>query len=519
MNTPRRRAAILASSLLLGLTVPVSPANAKVPTAPKPAPVKVGTAPKPVATKRATALARAVTEAAPTLASRLTAVKVAKSLNYYPTTAGWSAMWTDWNPTKIDADLARASTLGATDVRVIIFPQTFGYPTPKTEYTDRLAMFVGLAAAHGMTVKFTLFDWWAGYGDIAGSNAWATAILKPYRDDKRVIAVELKNEFNPADAAAVAWAKKLIPAVRAVAPAMPLTFSVDGVIGSAGMAKIKAALTSTPLDYYDFHFYGNSERALATIRGAQAAVAPAPIVIGEVGLNTLQNTEGEQAAFLARVFEGAKVAGVASVAPWTLNDFAAGAIPASQVSKLPAQYAYGLFHADGTAKPAAAVVRAEWTGAALPTDLLDGGFEAAAGQGPWRAYLPELGFAVKTQAQAHTGKWSIGLTNTGKTSQGSPSYRLAPVTPVQPGAKWHAEVWARGSAATGTTQIALSWFDVDDNWLGGASSAALPVGTVGWTRLVVDQIAPAGATSMQVHLKSGGNKGTVWFDDVVISGS
>jgi hypothetical protein len=503
LNSPRRRAAVLASSLLLGLALPVTPAHAKaapVPSAPK-------------------AKAKAMAEGPATLSSRLAAVKVAKTLNYYPTTAGWSAMWTGFNPARIDADLAKAAALGATNVRVILFPQTFGYPAPKAEYTDKLAKFVALAAAHGMTVKFTLFDWWDGYGDVAGSTAWATAILKPYLDDNRVIAVELKNEIDPSNAAAMAWAKRIVPAVRAAAPGLPLTFSVDGAVGATGMAKIKAALAATPLDYFDFHYYGNSERALANIRRAQAAVAPTPIVIGEVGLNTLQNSEGEQAAFLARVFEGATAAGVQSVAPWTLNDFATGAIPSSNTARTPAQYTYGLYRTDGTAKPAAAVVRAEWTGTALPTDLLDTGFEAAAGQGPWRSFMPELGLAVRTQSAAHSGRWSISFTGTGRTTAGLPSYRLAPITPVTAGAKWHAEVWARGSTATGTTQIALSWFDINDVWLGGASSAALPPGTTGWTKLVVDQVAPAGATSMQVHLKSGANQGTVWFDDVTIAPS
>jgi hypothetical protein len=382
---------------------------------------------------------------------------------------------------------------------------------------NKLATFVDLAGARGMTVKLTLFDWWGDYADVTRSTAWATAILKPFRDDKRVISVELQNEFNPTNAAGIAWAKKIVPAVRAAVPTMPLTFSVDGASGATGMRLIKNALAATPLDYFDFHFYTNSERALAVIRTAQATVAPTPMVIGEVGLNTLQNTEGEQAAFLARVFEAAEQAGVQSVAPWTLTDFAPGAIPESNVAKLPAQYNYGLYRTDGTAKRAAAVVRAGFTGGALPADLLDNGFELAAGLTPWRAYLPELGLAVKTQSAARTGKWSVSLANTGKTAAGSPSFRVAPIAAVEAGQRWHGEVWARGNAVTGTNQIALSWFDANDKWLGGASSAAVRPGTTGWTRLTVDGVAPAGSASLQVHLKSGDNAGTVWFDDVVVT--
>jgi hypothetical protein len=451
------------------------------------------------------------------LAERLATVKTARQINYYPSAAGWTKMWTAFDAATIDADLAAAASLGANSVRAIVFPSVFGYPTPKPEYTTKLAQLVSLAAAHGMTVKLTLFDWWDGYTDIAGSTGWAAAILAPYRYDNRILSIGLQNELDPDNAAALAWAKRLVPAVRAAAPAIPVTIAVKATAGAAGMAKIKSALSATPLDYYDFHFYGNSERALSIIRQAQAAAAPTPLVIGETGVSTLANTEGEQAAYLARVFQAADVAGVRSVAPWTLNDFAAGAIPDSAVARVAAQYQFGLYRTDGTEKPAAAVVKAAWAGTAFPVGLMDFGFENSVGQTPWTAYLPSLGVATKTQAVAHTGKWSVSLANTGKSVSGAPSYRVAPITPVQAGQKWHAEVWARGNAATGTTQIALSWFDANDKWLGGASAAALAGGTTGWTKLTVDAAAPAGSASVQVHLKSGANTGTVWFDDVAIS--
>ena len=218
------------------------------------------------------------------------------------------------------------------------------------------------------------------------------------------------------------------------------------------------------------------------------------------------------------MFQAAELAGVQSVAPWTLNDFAAGAIPDSAVAKLPAQYNFGLYRTDGTAKPAAAVVQAAWTGTALPGRPDGPQLRGGAGQTPWRAYLPELGVAVRTQAAARTGNWSVSLD---QHRQDTPPvrrrYRVAPITPVQAGQKWHGEAWARGNAATGTTQIALSWFDANDKWLGGSLVGVLPAGTTGWTKLAVDAAAPAGAASIQLHLKSGDNTGTVWFDDVAIT--
>ncbi|XVU22989.1 cellulase family glycosylhydrolase [Actinoplanes sp. CA-054009] len=461
--------------------------------------------------------ASAAAATSPTLAGRLAAVKTAKQINYYPSANGWTRMWTSFDAATINTDLAKAKAMGADSVRAIVFPSVFGYPTPKPEFTAKLAQFVTMAGNNGMTVKLTLFDWWGGYADIAGSSTWARAIVSPYRDDKRVISIGLQNELDPSNTAAVNWAKKLVPVLRAAAPSIPVTIAMSGASGAAGMAKIKSALSATPLDYYDYHFYGNSENALALIRQAQAAVSPAPVVLGETGVSTRAASEGEQAAYLARVFQAANVAGVRSVAPWTLYDFREGAIPTSAVAKIPAQYAFGLHRVDGTAKPAAAVVKAAWTSTAYPATVMDLGFENPAGQTPWSTYLPALGAATKVQGAARTGKWSVRLTKTSKSSAGSPSYRVAPVVPVQPGATWRAEAWARGAAATGATQVALSWFDVDGRWLGGASSAALPAGTTGWTKLTVTSKAPANAAGLQLHLKSGDNKGTVWFDDVTMS--
>ncbi|GAA0576282.1 hypothetical protein GCM10010172_71320 [Paractinoplanes ferrugineus] len=504
------RAAAVTGFLLLNTMVPA----AMVPAGTVPAATVLNT----MVLNTMVPAARATTTTAPTLAGRLAAVRVAKTINYYPSNAGWTAMWTGFDPVRIDADLGKAAALGADDVRVIVFPQTFGYPTPTAAYAAKLDQFVGIAAAHGLSVKLTLFDWWNGYSDVHNSVLWALSLLSPYVDDPRVIAVELKNEIQPGDAAAIAWARQLIPAIRATAPAMPLTLTVDGGSGAAGMTSLKAQLGTTPLDYYDFHFYGASERSLAEIRRAQAAVAPDPMIVGETGLSTQSSTDGEQAAFLARVYRAALEAGVGSVAPWTFNDFAPGAIPSnSSVSTQPAQYRFGLHRTDGTAKLGASVVAGAWANVPISNSVLNLGFEAAAADSPWRQYLPQAGAAGIVGDTARTGTRSARFTGTTRSGSNLPSLLTAPITPVQAGNAWHAEAYAKGLAATGVTELALSWFDLSGAWLGQNTSNRLPAGDSAWTKLSVDAVAPAGAASVQVHLKSGDNTGTVWFDDVAMN--
>jgi hypothetical protein len=453
--------------------------------------------------------------AAPTLASRMADVRAAKTINYYPSNAGWTNMWVNFDPVRINADLAKAAALGANTVRLIVFPQTFGYPEPTAAYATKLDMVVDIADENGLDVKLTLFDWWSNYSDVDNSVVWALTLLSPYVNDPRVIAVELKNEIPPGNATAIAWARELIPAIRATAPTMPLTLTVDGTSGAAGLTNLKAQLATTPLDFYDFHFYGASERSLAEIRRAQAAVAPDPMVIGETGLSTVSATEGEQAAYLARVFRAAQEANVGSVAPWIFNDFAPGAIPSnSSVSTQPAQYKFGLHRTDGTPKLAASVVGAAWTTGNISSSILNLGFETTANDSPWRQYLPQAGAAVIVNDTARTGSQSARFSGTTRTSSGLPSLLTSPITPVQPGLAWHAEAYAKGTAATGITEIALSWFDISGTWVGQNTSNRLPTGTTSWTKLFVDATVPAGAAGVQLHLKSGDNTGSVWFDDV-----
>jgi hypothetical protein len=453
------------------------------------------------------------TTVATTLARNLTTVGGTKQINYYPARAGWSYMWTDWKPAQINADLARARALGATSVRVIVFPDTFGWPVPTVTYTERLAQFFTMAAANRMTVKLTLFDWWGRYDEVAKSTQWATALLRPYRSDSRLISVELKNEMNPDSAAEMAWARTMIPVLRTIVPGTPITVTTPGSKKIDGFERLKAALAPTPPDYYDYHYYSDSTAAYAELSRAKAIAAPASLVIGEVGRSSVAGSESEQAAYLARVFTAARAAGITSVAPWTLNDFTTAGVPSTTMSL--DEYGYGLYRTDGTAKPAATVVKAGWAGQTFANGLLNLGFEGSLA--PWQASWPQYGTAQWTGTGARTGTGAVVFRNTTRSPSALPSIKISPIAPVKAGQAWHGEVWARGVAATGISQLSLSWFDAAGTYLGQNSSAALAAGDSSWTLLKADAKAPAGAAALQVHLKSGDNTGAVWFDDVAIT--
>lgn len=473
------------------------------------------TGPASAAPAAKTASAAKTTSAvAAKLAGNLATVAKAKQLNYYPAQAGWSYMWSDWQPTRINADLARAAALGANSIRVIVFPDTFGWPVPTATYAGRLKQFFTMAAANRLTVKLTLFDWWGRYDEVEKSTQWATALLQPYKSDARLISVELKNEMNPDSAAEMQWARALIPVLRRVVPGTPITVTTPGSKKIDGFARLKAALAPTPPDYYDYHYYSDSSAAYSELAQAKTIAAPATLVIGEVGRSSIASNEGEQAAYLGRVFNAARALGITSVAPWTLNDFTRAGVPSTSMSL--DEYGYGLYRTDGTAKLAAAVVKAGWAGQPLGDSLLNLGFESG-GVGPWQAYSAQFGTATWTGTGARTGSGAIFFKGTSRSASALPSVKVSPMVPVRAGQAWHGEVWARGAAATGISQLALSWFDAAGGYLGQNSSAQVAAGDSAWTLLKVDATAPANAASLQIHLKSGDNTGTVWFDDVAIS--
>jgi hypothetical protein len=96
-----------------------------------------------------------------------------------------------------------------------------------------------------------------------------------------------------------------------------------------------------------------------------------------------------------------------------------------------------------------------------------------------------------------------------------PAFYTAPVLPrVVPGCAYRVTAWVRGSRATGTTVVNVSWFDNRGVFLSGTDSAALGPGDTGWTRLQAIGTAPPAAAFAEVWLKSAHDSGTVWFDDV-----
>lgn len=295
-------------------------------------------------------------------------VRNLKEVNYYPAAAGWSYMWSRFDPTAIDRDFAQIRALDANTVRIIMQVPVFGFPTVRPVMASRLSEVIALAAKHSLRVHLTLFDWWHQYTDIDGSKEWVSSLLSRYRDDPRIAVVELQNEVYPQNPEVVAWVRTMLPYLSTVLPGTLRTVSIASVPPEV-FALFTRELKNSPPDFWDYHYYGLPEEAYSLLSSVKALAAPRALFIGETGYTTdtapgdQAAEEQAQAAYYQAVFTAAAALGLPSPAPWTLNDFSPGAIPPiSGMANEPAQYGYGLFQLNGTPKPAAAVVRTGFSG-------------------------------------------------------------------------------------------------------------------------------------------------------------
>ncbi|MBS2964720.1 hypothetical protein KGA66_16805 [Actinocrinis puniceicyclus] len=462
-------------------------------------------------------------------------LRTLRLMNYFPSDAGWQYMWTRWEPDRIDHDFAVMATMGVNTVRITVFPDVMGFPTPSAAMRSRLAQILGMAGAHGLKVQLSLFDQFTDFADIPDSLTWAHDLLEPLAGSSRQIGfIDLRNEIDaPAtmDDPAVhrpqvyRWLDALLPAVRHDAHGVPVALSVTE---PAHISALRVALRVEP-DFWDLHYYSSDALAYATMDEAIQAAAPRPVFVGETGFATAADgsppglpaaapsLEAYQAHYYQVIEQAALSLCLGPAAPWALYDFTRAAIPSRQQ---PDQYAFGLLDTDGKPKPAAAVIRRIFHGASIGDDF-NGDFSQAVttprGELPavWRLWEPDQARFALDPARGHETPGSARISDSGGSAEGMPAFYTVPVQPqTVPGYRYRVTAWVRGQAATGTTVVNVSWFDSRGVFISGCDSAALDPGDTDWTELEATGTAPPAAAFAEIWLKSAHNSGAVWFDDV-----
>jgi hypothetical protein len=460
-----------------------------------------------------------------------------RSVSYFPARGGWTLMWTQFDADAIDRDFARVASLRANTVRVIVPARTFGYPEPDPAMSARLERVVGLAARHGLRVELTLFDWWHDYADIVGSRRWVAALLSRYAGDERIAFVELKNELRPQDAGAGEWAASLIPYLRELTR-KPVTVSVPALDAARDLRLLRSALGAAQPDFYSAHFYWRPELAAELLGAAAAAVAPLPLRVGETGYSTVipydivpgvpaspSAREAQQAYYLRSLTLVARRLGLPPIGPWVLSDFAPGAIPPDDpgLRGNRREYRFGLFRVSGDAKAGAGELRTIFSGGR--SHGFNNGFEQAVRDERgrpvpafWRLRATSGASFTRDGRSARTGRASARIDGAGAGTGPDAAFAIAPPDPaVRPGDRSTATAFARAGLRCGQVRVALRWFALDGRAVGGAVSAPLRCGTLGWQRLRASGTAPSGAAYVGLYLRAAGTVGSAWFDDAAYS--
>lgn len=463
-------------------------------------------------------------------------VRGLRLVNWFPARGPHDRMWTRFDPAGIDRDLATVAALHANTVRLIPDVRVFTMPSPPAAALDELSRAVALAARHGLRVQLTLFDQFGDYTRIDDSRRWAEAMLVRFRRDPRIAFIELQNQIDPAREDSMRWARALLPEVRELAGGIPVTVSVDAPARS--LVDLQRALRPVAPDFWDLHYYLPPAAAAAVLHEAAAVAAPKPLLVGEVGYSTfpgnaavpgVPSTAAAREAYqdyVLRVLEWAAIgAGLPPAAPWLVNDFpCAECTPSGCVSDCSPQGCagchlvddfFGLFRADGSAKPAAGTLAAILGGEPVDRDV-NLGFERAAGDDPagWRTISAGGATLRRDPSVSHRGSASALIAGSLGGGPAAPCWAVQPLRRPEPDERYSLGAWVRGAAATGRTFVDLVWLGGDGAPIGDAESEALAPGDTGWTRLEVTSPAPTGTVAVELRLCSAENGGRAWFDDV-----
>jgi hypothetical protein len=119
------------------------------------------------------------------------------------------------------------------------------------------------------------------------------------------------------------------------------------------------------------------------------------------------------------------------------------------------------------------------------------------------------------ERHVHQGQHSLLVLRTPAAGlEWRPTWRHA--ARVEPGQRYRASAWVNAIAATGTTCVALEFYDAAYHVLTRVPSASV-AGDTAWRSLTVEAEAPPQARWLRVILHSRGNSGAAWFDDVELA--
>ena len=283
-------------------------------------------------------------------------------LNYYPASASWGDFWKDFPIKEIQADLEKARTLNVNTLRIFLNHDYFDSALTRDEALAKLNVFLDLCEDKDIKVLVTLFDLRPNYtlSNWAADIDHIDYIFSDIANHKAILAVDLKNQ---ADLDFERWGAGIVEAwLSVMARHIQTQFSEIPV--TTGWSKAEnAARLNDVFDIVTYHEYQNPKNFAARLATVKSAVGGKPVMITELGSTIWHppfiQSLGEKAQAARLDSQLAQAKSTSGVFVWTLNDF--DHVGSEVVGRLPWRKAqqrhYGLTRADGSLRPAAAVLK------------------------------------------------------------------------------------------------------------------------------------------------------------------
>jgi hypothetical protein len=452
-----------------------------------------------------------------------------QEISYYPRDYAWEKFWQQWPQAKVqmDEDLDKVKATGANTIRIFLHPSTFGYPQPSSTYLNYFEEALALINTHGLRAHVTLFDCWWSWSDIAGSQTWITGIVGTHQNDSRVAVWELQNEVALDQPVVRSWVQSLLPYLKQRSGNVATTVSVANV---EWLDDVQTLTSPNTPDIYTLHWYPSdfswTKPFPSVIERARQLIGPANLLVGEFGYSTYTLSETSQANLYRDMLYSAHQMGETNLGVWTLTDFPQGTTQCAGYIPPADQLYFGLYRADGSAKPALAILDSAFHGhpptSLSPSIVLNSSFEDlnpySGHVDNWRTWDQNWSgqqWFSQDCTTSYAGNCSVRLFGPGNLVVGL--YHM-PVLPVESGKTFDLNGYVRAQNLNGWARVSISWFDSNTQYLGSSiSNDITATNSSAWELVsITDSVPPSSAAFFQVfaQMYSSDPSTSVWFDEV-----
>lgn len=277
-------------------------------------------------------------------------------VNYYPTSASWTAFWSEFPISEIEYDLETISDMGGNSVRVFLTHNYFDDEATQADAQTKLRLFLDLCAQNNIQVLVTLFDLRPEYtlSTMSDDIDHIDSVLETVSEHPAILGVDIKNQADLdfptwGEGVVKGWLTVMARHIQMQYPDLPVTVGWSNPGSALGLNDV--------VDFVTYHEYGPVKGFAERLDAVKTGAAGKPVMVTELGstiwtpFRLTPTAEAKQASRLKSQLDQSTAAN--GVFIWTLNDFEY--VSSDVVGRRPWRKAqqrhFGLRRHDGSFRP------------------------------------------------------------------------------------------------------------------------------------------------------------------------